>query len=89
MGRTGIGLGVLVTALFILGGCKTDNTLKPPKEDPKYNLPPNDPRYSTGPNFPDNTLNKWPKRDVPGLDDSTDNDPSKRMNGGNGMGMGH
>ena len=64
MGRTGTGLVVLCAALLGLAGCKHDDTLKPPKQDPVYNLPPdNDPRYSGPVKFPDSTLNKFPKRD--------------------------
>jgi hypothetical protein len=47
----------------MLVGCKHDDTLKPPKQDPVYNLPPNDSRYSGPVKFPDSTLNKFPKRD--------------------------
>jgi hypothetical protein len=70
MGRTGTGLGALAAALLLLfSGCKHDNNLKPPKEDPVYRLPPDDPRYSQYPKYPDKTLNDFPKRDqMPGED---------------------
>jgi hypothetical protein len=71
MGRTGTPLVVLGAALLILFGCKHDDNLKPPKQDPQFGLPPNDPRYSSYPKFPDSTLNKWPKKDAPTLDDPT------------------
>ncbi len=70
MGRTGTGLVVLGAALLVLLGCKHDDVIKPPKQDPVYNLPPaNDPRYSGAVKYPDSTLNKFPKRDHP---DSSD-----------------
>jgi hypothetical protein len=71
MGRIGTGLIGLVAGLLLLAGCKHDNTLKPPPEDPVYRLPPNDPRYSSYPKFPEDTLNKFPKRVAIDPDDPT------------------
>jgi hypothetical protein len=88
MGRTGTGLVVLGAALLVLYGCKHDDNLKPPKQDPQYNLPPNDPRFSTYPKFPDNTLNKWPKREPPGADDPAAPKGPPRFGGGGPGGMG-
>jgi hypothetical protein len=78
MGRILV-LGAAFVALFV--GCKHDNTLKPPKEDPVYRLPPDDPRYSQLPKYPDNTMNKFPKRDAPGLDDGPGRMPLTRVPG--------
>jgi hypothetical protein len=87
MGRTETSLVVLGAALLVLFGCKHDNNLKPPKQDPQYVLPPNDPRYSTYPKFPDSTLNKWPKRDPAAEDPSSDAAKNRRPNMGmTGMG---
>jgi hypothetical protein len=85
MGRTGTGLVVLGAALLVLLGCKHDDTLKPPKQDPVYNLPPaSDPRYSGPVKFPDSTLNKFPKHDVP--TDSLDGSPAAAKAPRPGMG---
>jgi hypothetical protein len=90
MGRTGTGLVVLGAALLVFLGCKHDETLKPPKQDPVYNLPPNDQRYSSYPKFPDNTLNQFPKRYDPegpdaGSPASKGGRPSMGGMGGAGM----
>ena len=71
----------------MLAGCKHDNNLKPPKEDPVYRLPPNDPRYSGPPKFPDNTLNQFPKRVDPGDVDPAAKSPTHNMGMGRGGGM--
>ena len=77
MGRKGNGLVVLGAALLVFVGCQHDKNLKPPKQDPQYNLPPNDPRYSSYPKFPDNTLNQFPNRAAPGADEPGPQGPSK------------
>ena len=63
MGTLRIGLGALAAALLILGGCKHDSNLKPPKEDPVFRLPPDEKRYASAPDYPERTLNEFPKRD--------------------------
>jgi hypothetical protein len=88
MSRTRSGLGVLGAAVLILfAGCNHDKNLKPPKEDPVYRLPPDDPRYSSYPKYPDSTLNKFPKRDMPGQDDPSAS-PASRFGMGT-PGAGH
>ncbi len=81
MGRTRTGLLVLGAAqLALFFGCKHDDTLKPPKEDPAYNLPPDYSRYSSYPKFPDGTLNQFPQRDQSLTNDSTaSHTPGSRM----------
>jgi hypothetical protein len=87
MGRTATRLGVLSAALLILFlGCKHDDNLKPPKQDPQYNLPPDDSRYSSYPKFPDSTLNQFPKRDPSAADDPSAKSPSRFGMGGPGSG---
>ena len=84
MGRTRTGLLVLGAAhLALFLGCKHDNTLKPPQEDPVYRLPPDDTRYSSYIKYPDGTLNQFPKRDQSLLDD-----PTAIRSPGSRMGMG-
>jgi hypothetical protein len=64
MGTLRTGLGALAAALLILAaGCKHDNIVKPPKEDPVFRLPPNENRYASAPDYPEKTLNDFPKRD--------------------------
>jgi hypothetical protein len=88
MSRTWIGLGALGATLLILySGCKHDDkTLKPPKEDAVYRLPPDDSRYSGPPKYPDGTLNKFPKRDMPGADDPGARGPGSRFGMGGPQG---
>ncbi len=85
MRRTATRLGVLGAGLLILFlGCKHDNNLKPPKEDPVYRLPPDDPRYNSVIKYPDNTLNQFPKRDPSAVDDPSARNPSRFGMGGAG-----
>ena len=64
MGTRRTGLGAVVAALLLLiAGCKHDNNLKPPKEEPVYRLPPNEARYNQYPPYPEKTLNDFPERD--------------------------
>jgi hypothetical protein len=65
--------------LILFAGCNHDKNLKPPKEEAVYRLPPDDPRYSNPPKFPDSTLNKFPKRDMPGLDDGSGGSPASKF----------
>ncbi len=87
MRRTATGLVVLVAALLALYGCKQDDPVKRPKIPAEYVLPPaNDPRFSKYPTFPDNTLNKWPKKDSIADPDAPPKAPSHFGGAGGGAG---
>jgi hypothetical protein len=85
MRRTRDGLIVWAAALLSLGGCSTDQHLKPPIPEHTYTLPPaDDPRFSRPPQFPENVLNKFPKKDTGDDSGGPPKMPSRFSGGGMG-----
>jgi hypothetical protein len=81
MRRTGLGLGLLGSALLSIAGCH-HNSIRPPVKE-AYALPPaDDQRFSSPPTYPKETLDTAKmKKDAPKLGDQD------RSIGTQGMGM--
>jgi hypothetical protein len=83
MRRLWDGLGFILTTLFILTGCATEEHLKPPKPQECYNKPPDEPRFEKPPEYPKKYLmEEAANRNF----DLTPPDATMKKNGGMGMG---